>query len=290
MRPWAYITNTTVWLLLTLQAVGALAQSLEPTLARTPAFQLEHFEPLGDGNQAHFNLSSAEVQSHRDFTGGLLCHYARNPATIEPEGGTGGAIFSDVTRCDLLASIGLFNRGSLSIALPIAVNQIGERLEVLNLSNRQIEGTQLGDLRLTPKVRLFDRNSLGLAGAVLTPIHFPTGDGTSLNSAGGLQVGARLALDWVFHEWQVIANLGYRLLNPLQLHNVIFDDSTRWGIAFKTPSIGPDLYFSTSIYGNQSSADSLNPRDLSQSQDDQSNDPIETLSAVTWRPQNQEFN
>ena len=61
MRPWAYIINTTVWLLLTLQAVGALAQSLEPTLARTPAFQLEHFEPLGDGNQAHFNLELCSV-------------------------------------------------------------------------------------------------------------------------------------------------------------------------------------------------------------------------------------
>ena len=300
MRSLVYVANAPVRLLHTYflflcilylagQNTYVFAQSVDPTLTRTPAFQLEHFEALGDSTKSHFNLSGAEVQAHRVFTGGLLCNYSNNPAIIEPEGGVGGAIFRDVTRCDVLASIGLFDRGSLSIALPMALSQSGERLEVLNLNDQQIEGAQLGDLRLTPKVRLFDRNSLGFAAALLTPVHFPTGDGTSLNSAGGLQVGARIALDWVFHDWQILANLGYRLLNPLQLHNVIFDDSTRWGFAIKTPSLGPDLFFSTSVYGNQSSADSLNPRDLSQSQDDQSNDPIETLSAVTWRPKDKEF-
>ena len=75
------------------------------------------------------------MQTHRVFTSGILCNYSNNPAIIEPEGGRGGAIFRDVTRCDILASIGLFDRAYHLLSRGIEPKR--ERLEVLT-NNQQL--------------------------------------------------------------------------------------------------------------------------------------------------------
>ncbi|MCB9522549.1 MAG: OmpA family protein [Myxococcales bacterium] len=258
------------------------AQNPDPNINRTPAFQLEHFEPLPDPAVNVFNVAGADVRPHGAPSVGVLCHHARRPAIIDPEAGSDAVALSSVTRCELLGSIGLFGVGSLAVALPLVVDQQSPDPSFFNLSSQDFDRVVAGDLRVIPKVQLFERTGFGLAGAVLTPLHFPTGDGTTLNSGDGVQVEVRLALDWRHKGWQVAGNLGFRLLNPLQLHNVILDDAVRWGLAARGPTGVDGLTALASVYGTVNTGQNLNPRDLEQVQDDGRNDPAEALAGMGY--------
>ena len=246
-------------------------------LRRTPAFQLEHFEPLAEPTGNVLNVAGSDQRPHLAPTVGLICHHAAGTVVLASDAGQQLEALAGQTRCELVASLGLLDLGGVGLALPLVLHQDAPDPAVFGLAPADFEGVVAGDLRITPRVRLL-RRVAGFGAAVLTPVYLPTGDGGSLNGADGVRLEPRLALDWRHPSgWLVAVNLGYQLLNPLLLHNVVLDDQLRWGLGLRAPLGWAGLRAFGVAWGSATRADNLDPADPGRTVDDDRNDPAEAL-------------
>ena len=111
---------------------------------------------------------------------------------------------------DILLGLGLSQRASIGLAVPIAVIQGGSSgLPPTVHSAGQIPSTALGDMSLLAKATILPNENGGFGMALGTMFTLPTGDPGSFMGEGALTGQARLTADYSLVVANVQASVGY---------------------------------------------------------------------------------
>lgn len=207
-------------------AVLAPASVKAQSVIQSGGLDLQLFKPTKD-NIGFLTTSQTGVLGHLELNGNIYMNYVDRPLEIgrvtddqRVEG-----IVEGITTLDAALTLGLFDRASISLGLPVTVNQ--DRSGALFDSNDTERG--VNDIELTGKVRLLERNfdtedvfGIGL----LANIGIPTGDEDALFGAGGAVLDGVLLVDVEpARDLVVAANLGYRFrADEASLDDLTFDD------------------------------------------------------------------
>jgi outer membrane protein OmpA-like peptidoglycan-associated protein len=175
--------------------------------AAADGFNGQRFSPAA-GAAGGFWLERPLIQPHLGWSLGMFLHYADDPVVLDSDTGVVARPLERALTLDLIASLGLFEFAELAVHLPVHVVYTGDTTLVGGNVLAASEG--IGDLRITPKMRLLRSRSFGLSLAL--PISLPTGDDVALRGAGDVTVEPKLLMSW----WPggrlaFGANVGYRL-------------------------------------------------------------------------------
>ena len=158
--------------------------------------------------------STTDIPDEGIWSAGAIFHYGKNPlvfvdptATLDHQR---QELIRDLGAIDLLGSYRVHHWVDLAMALPIYTMNEGDRDGFIE--HEEISTKSLGDLRLSPKVRILSRaadaDGYGLAADLLMVL--PTGDASSFVS-DGFSMQPTLLADYRVGPWIAVANLGYRI-------------------------------------------------------------------------------
>ena len=187
-------------------SAGALSLSgavCAPALAQN----VQKFEPAPTGNN-YLSVEGALTIPHLTLAPSAWVNWGLNPLVerndkdqIERH------IVEHLVTMDVQAALGLGDRFELSVHVPVH-QIIGE-----GTPTQDVEGTALGDVRLSPKVRLVGptgRRDLGLGLALALPVTLPTGDEARFVGSSQVSVNPRVIGEVRLDVLEVAANVGYR--------------------------------------------------------------------------------
>lgn len=198
--------------------VGALAGLPAAAPAQTEV-ELNQLNPAPDLGASYFSTLTGRTLEAQHFRLALLYSFARNPLVVtRPESLTPGyqpVVGNVVTSQHILhltAAYGIVDWLEIGLDLPLVLAQGGEPLTGLESPSAVDASFGLGDLRLVPKLRLFDHRPEGGFGgsvAILLDAALPTGQASALQG-GPLRLEPRLAAEVVF-PWDIrlAGNVGY---------------------------------------------------------------------------------
>jgi outer membrane protein OmpA-like peptidoglycan-associated protein len=219
---------------------------------RTTRVLTEHFEPLHAQGLNTLNIHGSEVTPNKKLSAGLFLHLVDDLLTE----GTGGAPVHRQFVANLAVSLGVLDWLELSFGLPLILGQTGDDLASFGRPGDSLSGFAIGDIRITPKVRLLDPSKAhGFGIALAMSLWAPTGN-TTFNSDGATRAKPALIVDWRHAKgWKVGLNLGYTLRARRQIANFVSDDTVDWGVAVETPSGLDSLRFLATVYGEIQTVD-----------------------------------
>ena len=192
--------------------LGVLAAALVATFtsrtarAQTRGFDGERLAPAAGAAGGVF-VERPIVPFHLGYGFGLFLHFADDPVVVRQGGSQIGVPLDGSVSTDLLASIGLFDRLELAVALPVRLYYEGDASATPLLAARGI-----GDLRFVPKVSIV-RGGDAAFGWVLgaaVPVTFPTGDDLAFRGSSGATVEPRLLFGLYPGRLAMVANAGFR--------------------------------------------------------------------------------
>ncbi|MFN7133654.1 MAG: transporter, partial [Myxococcales bacterium] len=224
---------------LALAAPGvAAAQSAPQPTSR--ALDIELFQP-GPGRYDLPGLYSSRVQGHLTVHGGLLYNASVNPLTAGAEGNELRLVASRHT-VDVLAALGLFDRVELGVAIPVTLRQYSDAYNPVTFQPvGELETvTALQDVRLVPKVRIWD--SGGLAVAAVAPVFLPTGR-RDLFLAQGFGAAPMAVVDYSGENWKVGVNAGLRFRGRQQFLGLVIGNEFVWSLGgqYRIPVTGDEM-------------------------------------------------
>ncbi len=223
---------------------------------RSPtSFQVEHFEPLPSQGTNILNIGKSDVVPHLKPSAGVVFHYVDSPLRLvngNDEDQVAAVLIENQLKGELWGSFGLFDFAEIGFMLPLVIFQNGDQLDVLG-RNYAVEGFNLADARIVPKLRLpMDRSKLGGFGAsLIVPVYVPIGDTETFNSDGTVRVEPRLAVDWQHSVGITISgNVGYQIRQPTTTRNIVTDDVIRYGLGLELPTGVKNFQIIGSLFGN----------------------------------------
>jgi outer membrane protein OmpA-like peptidoglycan-associated protein len=173
-----------------------------------------------------FSVEGTEIGSHLRPRGGVQLSYAHDPLVYEGFGDHEISAVGSRLNAEVQLGLGLFNRVELGLALPVVLFQVGEASTV----NAQPQQTGIGDLRLTPKVRLFGNGIQGLSLSVLAGVRFPTAGEASLAGQGWGAEG-QAVVGFRRGALSVHGSAGYRFqAEERRLFDLVVDDQLLAGV------------------------------------------------------------
>lgn len=164
----------------------------------------QNFEPTS-GTWNYLSVESARTAPVGAFVPSLYVNYGRNPvARRDNDGSIAEEIISHMTTVNMLAVYGITDRIDVSLDVPFSLTSGGDGLAALP----QSDGFALRDIRLTPKMRVFETELLQIA--VLLPISVPVGNADKLASEDAVTVHPKAVGELVFGRTRAAVNLGYK--------------------------------------------------------------------------------
>ena len=160
-------------------AALALVFCAAPAAADEGAFEVERFR-LAIDEDGILDVESGTVPGHLRFGLALWLGHSDEPLTVyrEDTGERVGALIRGRTGGDVAASLALWNRVELGLALPVIVEQDGAMsFAGSDAAFPEVESSGLGNLRVMPKVRLAG-NDRGAVAFLLTA-RLPTSGGAA---------------------------------------------------------------------------------------------------------------
>ncbi|MFU8806871.1 MAG: hypothetical protein ACNA8W_23895, partial [Bradymonadaceae bacterium] len=202
-------------------------------------FDLQQFNPMPDQKGNFFSASSADVLPHMKWQGMGLFHYAHAPLVLKDEDGRRvEAVVNSQSTFNLLGAMGFADFFELGIDVPLVINGA---TDVSNVGEFAVpEGSVgIGDLRLVPKVSLFNTrahgDASGYALAVIGDVFLPLGNSDAFQG-GDLRGGLRLAFDVIaMGGMRLGANLGYLFRPQASLMNIDVNDAMTWALGAQVP-------------------------------------------------------
>ncbi len=170
-------------------AVLALAL-LGPATARAGGFANERLQPAAGAHDI-LGVESALVPPHLTPHAAAFLSYADEPLRLTAAG-TRRAYLPGQTTLTLGASLGLYDRFELSLALPFSVQRTG-RSGLRGAAASTFSSTGIGDVLFVPKARLYAGSRLSTA--IAAPITLPTGSSDSYLGQGSVTVSPRLIVE-----------------------------------------------------------------------------------------------
>jgi outer membrane protein OmpA-like peptidoglycan-associated protein len=274
-------------LLLALAAPGARAQIVSSDATTKYAF--EHFEPLHGQGPNVLNVHGSPVAPHLKGGVSLFFHYQNDPVLVVRNGAR-DSVFSRLVgsqlKAELLGNFGLGGFFELGVGLPLVLMQDGDDLAFIGKPGDSVSGFALGDLRLTPKVRILDHEKFGGFGlGVIAPLYIPIGDDSTFNSDGKFRAAPQLVIDWRHKSgFALAANLGWMFRPKRAIHNAVFDDQLVWSVGANVP-LGTDLLaLAATVYGRTDMTDNRRPTDLTQTFNESKDTTAEVDAALQIKP------
>lgn len=243
-------------------------------------FQVDQFEPLPAQGTNLLNLSKSEVLGHLKPSFGLFVHGQDDPLQVvdEESGDVVGRIVDHQIKAELMAALGLFDWLDIGLAVPFVLAQSGEGSSSFGIDT--ISGFALGDIRITPKLRLLKNADFGGVGlAIAAPLYIPSGDQDSFNGDGGFRAEPRVAFDYASDFLTIVANVGVAVRPERVSQNHVNGTALRYGLGAEVPIVDP-LSLIASWYGSVGLQDGRDPADLSAAADNAHARPMELLGGV----------
>jgi outer membrane protein OmpA-like peptidoglycan-associated protein len=199
---------------------------------RTDGIDLQQFRP-GGGASDYLHLQGGFLARHLGFTLGTTFDFADGLLlTVRDGDGPKSHILDSQATLNLFGSIGFWERFELGLAMPLVLTQsVGPGWDETMPGMPTPGSFALGDLRLTPKVRLVETGrqfSLALAVPVSLPI------GQSFAGYGAISFEPKVILDWspAFY-FRLTANIGGRLREKAAFDGLNLGEEITWGLGMK---------------------------------------------------------
>lgn len=241
-----------------LRFAGALALAVLVTSGvamaappREDGIDVQQFRP-GGGASDYLHQSGAFMGRHTGFTFGLVFDQADVVLLSDRKGdGIKSGIVDGQSTLNLMGSFGLWERLELGVAVPLVLSQtVGPAWPVLMPGVEAPEGFQLGDIRLTPKVKIVDGGK-EFALAVAAPVSIPVG--SSFAGYGSVSVEPKVILDWLpAYYFRLTLNVGGRFRDATAFDGLKLGEELTWGLGMKLSFFLGDQLFSvlTSFAGS----------------------------------------
>ncbi len=174
------------------------------------AQDVQNFKPAV-GTWNYFTVEGAQTSNHLLFVPSLYVSYANKPLVQRDGEKVIGKFVEHLTTFDIMGTFGLFDRLELGVAVPLNLVYGDARL-----NDGDGGGFAMGDIRLTPKLRLFglspDDKNRGFGMAISMPITLPTGDPDRHVSNGSQPTfNPKLIMEGRFAGIQLSGNVGARI-------------------------------------------------------------------------------
>ncbi len=185
-----------------------LAAAVSPRTARAQVvrgFEGERLAPAAGAAGGVF-VERPIVPFHLGFGLGLFLHFADDAVVVRQNSTVIGVPLDGAVSTDLLASIGLFDRLELALALPLRLYYKGD-----DSAAPLIASAGIGDLRFVPKVSIArgGDEALGWVLGAALPVTFPTGNDLALRGSSGVTVEPRLLFGLYPGRLAIVANAGF---------------------------------------------------------------------------------
>jgi outer membrane protein OmpA-like peptidoglycan-associated protein len=249
---------------------GSVASAAPP---RQDGVDIQQFRP-GGGASDYLHLSGGFMGRHLGLSASLIYDHADVVLLTDRKGdGVKSGIVDGQDTLNLGLSFGLWERLELGIAMPLIIDQaIGPAWPFVNPGVAAPNGFQLGDLRLTPKVKIVD-GGRQFSLAIAAPISLPTGQ--TFGGFGSVSVEPRVVIDWnPAYYFRLTLNLGGRFRDATPSSGLVLGEELTWGLGMKLSFFLGDQLFSvlTSFAGSFELPD--------QKLEDP---PFEFLGGLEWR-------
>lgn len=249
----AWLTAVPLGLVATLGASSALAQDANGKTEVQNNIALDQFDPSPAGDQ-FFGLPSPYAHGRVDPRAYVAVDYADQPLRIQGSGANNAIVASQMF-LHVAASLALFDRGLLSVSLPIAVMQSGDSLTVGTSTVAAPTSASLGDLRIGARVRIVGEDEGVAQFGVGAYVYAPTGalDGNGSYTGDG---STRVAPQLLFggrYRYSPALSFVYTALGGLSIRSSKNPTSVVYGagvaalLAKDTLQVGPEFYASTPI-------------------------------------------
>ena len=209
-------------------ALLALIIALQVTPVKAASVDLQIFKPTPSG-PGFITHNSGELQPH------LALSYSANlnwgHSILQVLAVTGGqqqpvgAVVKDRVDLDLMASVGLWNWGEFGMVLPL-VWQGGFQNDLfsqnsVDLGVNSIKSVLVGDIRLVPKVKIFNLDEGHLALAFVPTVSLPTAGGSEFAGESSVTFVPTLAFSArPIDRWRVGVELGARFRKSAEIATV----------------------------------------------------------------------
>ena len=188
--------------------VGAL---LSPAVAASSQrINVEVFRP-GPHPGDIVNTVGANLMKPGSWSASTFFHFGKNPLVFidrtASEGRQRMEVIRDQVVLELLGAYGIHEWVDVGLAIPIFAVNDGDDIGFIEL--KEVASPTLGDIRLSPRVKILDReaNTNGLALSLELTGVLGTGDPDSFVS-DGLAFQPMFLADFVLGPWQLAANVG----------------------------------------------------------------------------------
>lgn len=171
------------------------------------SFSAQSFRPSAHG-EAFFSVESGAIAPSLGVQTSLFFDYTNRPLEIARTSTTTFVLIEHRLDAQLAASVSLFDRLSVAIALPFTLFQRGFFSDQTGRGPLQ-NNTSLGDLRLEPKVGILDQKRHFLDLAVLLSLSLPTGNEAAFAGDKSVTFAAELDLSRAAGPLRFGLNFGY---------------------------------------------------------------------------------
>ena len=191
-------------------ALAALVAAAAPAAADEGAFEVERFR-LAMDEDGILDVEAGTVPEHLRFGLALWLGHADEPLTVyrQDTGERVGALIRDRTGGEVLASLALWNRLELAMALPVILAQDGAMsFAGSDAAFPDLSSSGLGNLRLAPKLRLVGDQRGALA--LLLTARLPTSGGSAYLGYDRVTLAPELAASARIGRVGLGGNLGFQ--------------------------------------------------------------------------------
>ena len=222
------------------RAIGLAALlAAAPASADEGAFEVERFR-LALDEDGILDVEAGTVPGHLRFGLALWLGHADDPLIVyrQDTGERVGSLVRDRTGGDVVASIALWNRLELALGLPVVVAQDGAMsFAGSGAAFPEIESSGLGNLRLTPKLRIAgdERGAL----ALLVTARLPTSGGAAYLGYDRVTLAPELAASARIGRVGLASNLGFQWRDQIDGVDTMEVESELYGRVGAAVHLGP---------------------------------------------------
>lgn len=196
---------------------------------------------------------------------GLWFDYSDDPVVLVD--GTGARVSPDGSEADGLVNsraslhaqvgVGLSRFGSVTVDVPFVLAQDGFSAPTLgDPTPGKLASTGVGDIVLTPKAVVLDRDRMPIGLALAVPIGVPTGDSASFFGEGAVSATPQAILEWSdekvhtrAYSFRIAAMGGMLLREPARLQDTALANALVYGVAAGFRPVKP-VEIDLELHGN----------------------------------------
>jgi outer membrane protein OmpA-like peptidoglycan-associated protein len=217
------------------------------------SFDFELFRPSGD-HYGYFAVPSAATLGHLQLGGSFWVNYQndpiifvqgdtrKSPVAADVLGDNGEGIIDDRLSGNIQLGLGISRYFSFSIDTPVILWQDGY-LPDEKILNGQVAPTRLtqagvGDIRLTPKGVILDRDHMPIGMAIAIPVGLPTGNGGHFFGENGVSVTPTTIFEFSDgpirtrkYAFRSAVSAGYHVRPGAQIRDVEVGNAFVYGVA-----------------------------------------------------------